>query len=109
MSSQLQSLALYATQPVVFQSVPEQRDGFENFISALEEQSGVELGGEEHLLELGHHMAGVLSLDAVVPGEKCDLQRGEPRGLDVQETVFQILPKASGGPVFDGKAGTSAT
>ena len=58
------------------------------------------------MFQLCHHVAGVLSLDAVVPGEECNFQRGEPRGLDVQETVFQILPETGGCPVFDGKTGT---
>ena len=48
----------------------------------------------------------MLSFDAVVPGEKSDFQRGEPRGLDLQQTVFQILPETGGCPIFDGKAGS---
>ena len=75
-------------------------------MSALEKPRGIKFRREEDLFQLGHHVTGVLSLDAVVPCEKCDFERGEPRGLDVQETIFQILPETGGRPVFDGKTRT---
>ena len=49
-------------------------------------------------------MAGVLGLDAVMPGEECDFEAGQPGCLDVQEAVFQLLPEAGRRPVLDGEA-----
>ena len=49
-------------------------------------------------------MAGVLGLDAVVPGEEGDLEAGQPGRLDVQQAVLQLLPEAGRGPVLDGEA-----
>ena len=92
-------------QPVVFQAVPETGDGVEDLACALEEPRLVEPGIEEDLFELFHRMAGVLGLDAVVPGEEGDLEPGQTGRLDVQQAVFQLLPEAGGGPVLDGEAG----
>ena len=50
-------------------------------------------------------MARVLGLDAVVPGKERDLEPRQPCRLDVQQTVFQLLPETGGGPVLDGEAG----
>ena len=62
-------------------------------------------GSKKTLFELFHRMAGVLGLDAVVPGEEGNLQAGETGRLDVQQAVFQVLPEAGRSPVLDGEAG----
>ena len=100
----LPSHAGHAAPPVVFQAVPEDGDGVEDFVAALEEPRLVELGVEEDVFELFHRVAGVLGLDAVVPGEEGDLEAGQPGCLDVEQAVFQLLPEAGGGPVLDGEA-----
>ena len=60
--------------PVVLQAVPEHGDGVEDFVRALEEPRLVEPRGEEDVFELFHGVAGVLGLDAVVPGEEGDFE-----------------------------------
>ena len=50
-------------------------------------------------------MAGVLPLDAVVPGEEGQTQARNARLLDLQQAVFQLLPEAGRGPVLDREAG----
>src|SRR5436305_7979852 len=92
-------------QPVVFQAVTETGDGVQDFARAVTEPRLVEPGIEENLFELFHRMAGVLGLHAVVPGEEGNLELGQTGRLDMQQTVFELLPEARGGPVLDGKAG----
>src|SRR5262249_42758519 len=95
-----------AVAPVIFQAVPEDRDGIEDFTRAPEEPGLVEIRIEEDLFELLHRVAGVLGFDAVVPGEKGDFQRRQPGRLDLEQAVLQLLPEARRGPVLDGEAGS---
>src|SRR5262245_14631492 len=90
--------------PVLLQAVPEGGDGVEDLAPPLEEPGTVEGGVEEDLLELLHGMAGVLRLDAVVPGEEGETELGVAALLDGHQAVLQLLPEAGGGPVLDGEA-----
>src|SRR5205823_2226689 len=90
---------------VRLQPVPERGHGFQDLAAALEEPGPVEVGVEVDLLQLLHCVAGVLALDAVVPGEERQTQARNARLLDLQQAVFQLLPEAGRGPVLDREAG----
>src|SRR3954451_24049237 len=72
-------------------------------MSPPEEPVAVEAGGEVDGLELLHGVAGVLGLDAVVPGEEGDAEVRVPLPLDRHEPVLEVLPEARRGPVLDGE------
>src|SRR5262249_21781993 len=94
----------HSVKPVVFQAVPEHCDGIEDLVCPLEEPGFVEPRIEENPFELLHGVAGVLSLDAVVPGVRGNFPRGQPRCVDVKQPMFQLLPETGGGPVLDREA-----
>src|SRR5215831_13344601 len=98
-------LRVDAVEAVLFQAVPEDRHAVEHLAAALEELLAIEVGREVRLLQLLHDVAGVLSLDAVVPGEKRQAQVRNTRLLDLQQTVLDLLPEAGRRPVLDSEAG----
>src|SRR5262245_23820732 len=101
----LTSSRAHPVDAVLLQPIPEHGDAVEHVTAALEELLTVEIGVEVRLLQLLHHVASVLALDTVMPGEKRQPQVRYPRLLDLQQTVLDLLPEAGRRPVLDGEAG----
>src|SRR5215212_8871030 len=80
-----------AIDAVLLQPVPEDGDAVEHLPAALEKLLAVEVGVKIRLLQLLHHVAGVLALDAVVPGEERQPQVRDARLLDLQQAVLDLL------------------
>src|SRR5207302_6830529 len=90
---------------ILFEPIPEGRDGVEDLVAPLEELVAVEVGVEVDGFELLHGVPGVLRLDAVVPGEEGDAQVRVASLLDLHQAVLELLPESGRGPVLDGEAG----